>query len=218
MTIRHHLTEDMLMAYSAGALPEAFALVVATHVSLCDECRARVAAFDALGGAVIEDVAADMAADMAPGSLDACMARIGTTPQANGRAPRRGSGILPAPLVDYVGGNLDAVKWRPLGMGVRQAILRTSDTGASVRLLAIPGGMAMPDHSHSGLELTLVLQGAFRDLTDRFSRGDVEVAEASLEHTPVAEAGQTCICLAATMGPLKFTALLPRLAQSFFRI
>ncbi len=214
MTIRHHLSEEILMAYSAGDLPEAFALVVASHVSLCDECRSRAEAFDALGGAVVEDTLADMAAD----SLAACMARISTIPQANGRAPRRGDGVLPAPLIDYVGSGLAAVKWRPLGLGAKQAILRTSDTGASVRLLAIPGGVAMPDHGHSGLELTLVLQGAFRDEEARFGRGDIEMADASVAHTPVAEAGQTCICLAATSGPLKFNALLPRLAQSFFRI
>ncbi len=214
MTIRHHLSEDILMAYAAGDLPEAFALVVATHVSLCDECRARSEAFDALGGAVVEDIVAEMAST----SLEACMARIGTMPQANGRAPRRSNGILPAPLVDYVGGGLGAVKWRPLGLGARQAILQTSDSGASVRLLAIPGGVAMPDHSHNGLELTLVLQGAFRDANDRFGRGDIEIADDNVEHTPVAEAGQVCICLAATQGPLKFNALLPRLAQTFFRI
>jgi len=214
MTIRHHLTDQMLMAYSSGDLPEGFALVVATHISMCDECRARAETFDTLGGAVVED----MAVDMAEGSLAACMARIETMPQANAHAPRRGHGILPAPLVDYVGGGLDAVKWRPLGPGAKQAILRTSDTGVMVRLLSIPGGVAMPDHSHRGVELTLVLHGAFRDQTDRFVVGDVEVADDSLEHTPVAEAGQTCICLAATEGPLRFNTLLPRLAQSFFRI
>lgn len=214
MTIRHHLTEQMLMAYAAGTLPEAFALVAATHVSMCDECRARTQVYDTLGGAVVEDTVADMA----EGSLAACMARIDTLPQANAHSPRRAHGILPAPLVDYVGGGLEAVKWRPLGLGARQAILRTSDKGASVRLLYIPGGVAMPDHSHRGVELTLVLQGAFRDQTDRFGVGDVEVADDSLEHTPVAEAGQTCICLAATEGPLRFNTLMPRLAQSFFRI
>ena len=31
MTIRHHLSDPLLMAYSAGQLPEAFSLVVATH-------------------------------------------------------------------------------------------------------------------------------------------------------------------------------------------
>lgn len=214
MTIKHHLSDDLLMAYSAGDLPEAFNLVIATHVSLCDECRAQLEAYDALGGAVIEE----QVAEMSMGSLEACLARIEGLPQANARAPRRGNGIFPAPLVDYIGGGLDAVKWRPLGLGARQAILKMGDNGASVRLLSIPGGTAMPDHGHSGLEMTLVLQGAFRDEGDRFGRGDIEVADDSLEHTPIAEPGETCICLAATQGPLRFNRLIPRLAQPFFRI
>lgn len=212
--IRHHLSDELLMAYAASGLPEAFNLVIAAHLSLCDECRARSMTFDALGGAVLDDQVADMAA----GSLDACLARIGALPQASARAPRRSDPTLPAPLLDYVGDGLDSVKWRPMGMGVRQAILPTGDKGASARLLYIPAGAAVPDHGHNGLELTLVLQGAFRDHTDRFGRGDIEIADPSVEHTPVAEAGDACICLAATQGSLKFNALLPRLAQPFFRI
>ncbi|MFN3723056.1 MAG: ChrR family anti-sigma-E factor [Paracoccaceae bacterium] len=214
MIIKHHISDELLMAHAAAELPEAFNLVIATHLSICDECRARSMAFDALGGAVIEDSTCDMSA----GSLEDCLSRIATMPQIDAPAPRAANGILPAPLLDYVGGGLDAVKWRPLGMGVRQAILRTGDKGASARLLYIPAGAAMPDHGHRGVELTLVLQGAFRDEVDRFGRGDVEIADASVEHTPIAEAGEDCICLAATQGALKFSALLPRLAQPFFRI
>ncbi len=214
MTIKHHLSDELLMAYAAADLPEAFNLLIATHVSMCDECRARSMAFDALGGAVIEDDFCEMSDD----SLQACLARIDTLPQANARALHRSDGLLPAPLMDYVGGGLGSVKWRPLGLGARQAILRTSDKGASARLLFIPGGAAMPDHGHNGLELTLVLKGAFRDEGDRFGPGDIEIADPTVQHTPVAEAGEVCICLAATQGPLKFNALLPRLAQPFFRI
>jgi len=214
MKIKHHLSDELLMAYAAAELPEAFNLVVAAHLSLCDECRARSMAFDALGGAVIED----STCDMAQGSLDACLARISGISQIDVTPPRRSDSVLPAPLLDYVGGSLEATKWRSLGMGVRQSILQTGDKGASARLLYIPAGAAMPDHGHRGLELTLVLQGAFRDEVDRFGRGDVEIADASVEHTPVAEAGEPCICLAATQGSLKFNALLPRLAQPFFRI
>lgn len=214
MTIRHHLTDDLILAYSAGDLPEAFSLVIAAHVSMCDECRARVEAFDALGGAVLDHDAAPMS----EGSLAACMARIEGLPQANARSLRRGDGVFPAPLVDYVGGGLSSVRWRPLGLGASQAILKMGDDGASVRLLSIPGGVAMPDHGHRGLEMTLVLKGAFRDENDHFGPGDIEVADDSLEHTPVAEPGETCICLAATQGPLRFNSLIPRLAQPFFRI
>ncbi len=102
-------------------------------------------------------------------------------------------------------------------MGVRQAILPTSKE-ASARLLFIPAGQAVPDHGHRGTELTLVLQGAFSDSTDRFGPGDLEIANEDLEHTPVAEAGADCICLAATDAPLRFTSLIPRLVQPFFRI
>ncbi|RMH44225.1 MAG: transcriptional regulator, partial [Alphaproteobacteria bacterium] len=47
---------------------------------------------------------------------------------------------------------------------------------------------------------------------------DIEVADASLEHTPVADEGEPCICLAATDAPLRFHGLIPRLLQPIFRI
>lgn len=210
--IKHHLTEPLLMAYSAGTLPEAFSLAVAAHVSLCDECRARLGALDAMGGSLI---GAAPPVAMAQGSLDATLARIANMPAAP-RATRK-RGVLPAPIQDYVGGDLEAVKWRPVGMGVKQAILPTS-RDATARLLFIPAGAAMPDHGHRGTELTLVLQGAFEDETDRFGTGDIEIADQDVHHTPVADIGADCICLAVTDAPLRFRRLLPRLAQPFLRI
>ena len=211
-TIRHHVSDRLLMAYATGSLPEAFGLVIATHLSLCDECRARLGAFDAVGGLVVEGCEAEMAA----GSLDACLARLGVQERRVAR-PQSKPGVFPQPLRDKVGGDASAVRWRPLGMGVRQAILPTSDS-ATARLLYIPAGAAVPDHGHKGTELTLVLQGAFSDATDRFGRGDLEIADEDLKHTPVAEAGQDCICLAATDAPLRFTGLIPRMLQPIFRI
>ena len=210
MTIRHHISDQLLMAYSAGQLPEAFNLVVAVHLSMCDDCKARLGAFDAVGGALLGECDA---VAMSDDSLAATMARL----TRNTAPTRRATGNRPAPLMDYIGGDLAAVKWRPLGMGVRQAILRT-DKSATARLLYIPAGQPVPDHGHRGTELTLVLQGAFRDETDHFGPGDLEIADEDLNHQPVADAGVDCICLAATDAPLRFNGLLPRLAQPFFRI
>lgn len=211
--IRHHLSDALLMAYSAGTLPEAFSLAVATHVSMCDECRARLGAFDTLGGVMMETCER---AELAPDSLEMTLARIsGMAPAAPARPPR--SGVLPGPVQDYVGGDLDAVNWKPVGMGVKQALLQTSPE-ARARLLYIPAGSAVPDHGHRGLELTLVLRGAYTDEIDRFGPGDIEIAGEDLAHAPVAEAGNDCICLAATDAPLRFSGLVPRLAQPFLRI
>lgn len=212
MTIRHHLSDQLMMAYAAGSLPEAFNLIVATHVSLCDECRARLSGYDALGGVVMEQGAG---VDMAAGALEAVMNRA-AQPEVR-RSPVRVSTVFPEPLVGYIGGDLDRVKWRNIGMGVKQAILPTGK-GASARLLFIPAGKAVPDHGHRGTELTLVLQGAFSDETDRFGRGDLEIADQAMNHTPMADAGMDCICLAVTDAPLRFNTLIPRLLQPLFRI
>lgn len=215
-TIKHHLNDALLMAYSAGNLPEAFSLTVAAHISMCDECRARLQAFDTVGGALLDECDN---ASLAEDSFEATLARIDglSPPETEKIGITRKCGVLPSPLDSYVGGDLDSVNWRPLGMGVRQAILPT-DKDATARLLFIPAGVAVPDHGHHGTELTLVLKGAFSDEHDRFARGDVEIANENVHHTPVADVSEDCICLAATDARLRFRSFLPRIAQPFLRI
>jgi len=215
--IRHHISPALLTAYAAGTLPEAFSLVVAAHLSMCDACRAEAESLDGVGGVLMDDLAG---VGMEASALDAVMARIeaASADEPAERAPIRVSGgVLPGPVRDYIGGDLEAVKWKSVGMGVKQAVLKTSDK-ASARLLYIPAGAAMPEHSHRGMELTLVLSGAFEDESDRFGPGDVEIADDEVDHTPVADVGADCICLAATEGKLRFKSWLPRLAQPFVGI
>ncbi len=213
-TIRHHLSDKLLMAYSAGTLPEAFSLAVAAHISMCDECRARLASFDAVGGALMEDCGDAALSDTA---FQDTLALIDAADLTASEPTQTAAGTLPRPVQDYIGGDLDAVKWKSVGMGVKQAILPTSKD-ATARLLYIPAGAAVPDHGHRGTELTLVLQGAFADEVDRFGPGDIEIAGEDLDHTPVAEIGADCICLAVTDAPLRFRGFLPRIAQPFLRI
>lgn len=213
--INHHLTDALLMSYAAGTLDEGFSLVVATHISLCDECRARLESFEAVGGALVDECEAISVSEDA---LDATFALIDSQPAEIATPVRsRPDNVFPMPLQKYVGGDLDDVRWRPVGGGVMQAVLKTTGTG-KVRLLSIPGGTAMPDHGHRGLELTMVLKGAFEDEDGFFSRGDVEVANEDLHHTPVAVAGEDCVCLAVTDAPLRFKGIVPRIAQPFLGI
>ncbi|MFW5654595.1 MAG: ChrR family anti-sigma-E factor [Roseicyclus sp.] len=212
-SITHHIPDDLLMRYAAGALPQAFDLVVASHVSLSDDARARLGGFEAVGGAVLADMEE---AEIAGDSLERTLARIGAGMPRAERAPVE-RGIFPEPLRKLVGGDETAVPWRGLGRGTKQCVLHAED-GASARLLYIPAGQAMPEHGHRGMELTLVLKGAYRDESDRFGRGDVEFADEQMDHTPVAEQGEDCICLIATESRLRFKGLLPRIAQPFIGI
>jgi len=209
-SISHHIPDAMLAAYAAGTLPHAFSVVVATHVSMCDQCRAALEAHQAVGGALIEESDRVAVADTMKSDLFAQLdAPFRPTPTYERH------GIYPGPVVEALKGK--APRWKKLGAGVCQDIL-SHDANGSIRLLYIPPGQAVPDHGHNGLELTLVLQGSFTDETGRFGIGDVEVADETLEHTPIADQGAPCICLAATDAPLRFRAMIPRLLQPIFRI
>ncbi|MCF2905174.1 ChrR family anti-sigma-E factor [Octadecabacter sp. CECT 8868] len=209
-TITHHPSDALLAAYAGGSLPQPFALAVAAHISLCLDCRATYEAHLVSGGAVLEMSNTEaVSADLKSNVLDLLDAPVAAKP-----AYQR-SGVFPGPVMEALKGK--PPRWKSLGMGVRQSILSDGRDG-SVRLLYIPPGRAVPDHSHNGLELTLVLQGSFSDETGRFGVGDLEVADHTLEHTPVADPGAPCICLAATDAPLRFNSFIPRLLQPFFRI
>lgn len=224
MSIRHHPTDDLLLAYAAGNLREGWSLAVATHLSLCHACRLRDAQLAAIGGAALEDITDTAIADNA---LADCLARLDGEARDAMDAPAVypaaiGGAAFPRPLYDYAGGDIDSIRWSMVGGGIRQRLLHfTSDAradGVRARLVRIEPGASVPEHGHRGLELTLVLAGSFDDGNHDYRRGDIEVADEGVRHTLVAGYGEPCICLAVTDAPLMFRGWLPRLAQRFAKI
>ncbi len=142
--------------------------------------------------------------------------RLGTPEAVSDPQPR--TAILPKPLRDYVGGDIDSVRWKALGKGAAQLRLKTGDGETQVRLLRIPAGKPVPEHSHRGRELTVVLTGAFHDGETLFERGDVEDADDSIQHIPTATMDADCICLAVTEAPLRFRSWIVRALQPILGI
>ncbi len=220
MSIHHHPSEELLLDYAAGALGEAWSLAVATHLALCPACRRTVGRMEAVGGKLLDDIAPQPLTDSA---RDAVMARLDEPvgkPESIAPAAPAGGSVphLPRPLRDYVGGDTDAVAWRRLGLGAYQALILTGDDNVTARLLRIPAGKPVPTHTHNGLELTLVLCGAFSDATGHYGRGDLQEADENLEHRPHATPEEDCICLAVTDAPLRFSSFAARMVQPFIGI
>ncbi|MBV7409362.1 ChrR family anti-sigma-E factor [Maritimibacter sp. DP1N21-5] len=214
MNVTHHISDAVMAAYATGSLSQAFSLVVATHVSMCDDCRAALEAHEAAGGVVLDGIGETALT----GNLRArVMAALDDPAERfDMEAPAIDAfDVYPAPVAQALRGQ--GPKWKRLGGGVRQCIL-SADNEGSARLLYIPAGRPVPEHTHGGLELTLVLQGGFSDATGHFGVGDVEQADGDLEHIPTADEGVDCICLAATDAPLRFHGLVPRILQPFFAI
>ena len=207
----HHPSEEMLLGYAAGSLNEPVSLLVATHLALCPDCRREVAAYEMLGGEELEGQSpVTMASDSLVRVLD--LLDEPEAPAKSSWPAQTGTGDLrlPQPLRGYVSGSLDSLDWRQRG-GIAEASLLPDQNSFKTRLMRIKPKTAIPEHSHHGAEYTLVLAGGFSDHTGHFLRGDVAIADPEVQHRPVADAGEDCICLAVTDAPLRFTGTFVRL-------
>ena len=217
MSLSHHPSEALLLDYALGSLAEGWSLAVATHLSLCPLCRQEVAEMEALGGALMDDCPPTATGD---DLWQQVMARLDAPATALDAPapPPCATAILPAPLRGYTGADADQLTWRRLGLGAEQVVLKTRQPGTSARLLRIAPGQRVPAHSHAGLEVTVVLSGAFSDETGRYGRGDFQELSNEIEHQPRVDGGEPCICLAITDAPLRFKSLAAKLAQPLLGI
>lgn len=201
MNPRHHPSPDILAAYAAGTLAPGFGLVVGAHVETCAECRKNVAAYEAASGKALEALPQEAVASDA---LARVMARI--------EAPAKTVSADTRPLLERL--PLKPRRW--VAPGVWVAAVDTPHAAEDrVYLLSVAPGMPTARHEHSGAEFCTVLQGAYRDEVGVFRAGDFAAAEHDLNHQPVVEGDEPCVCLFATEGRLKPQGLIGKLAFAF---
>ncbi|MFN0263620.1 ChrR family anti-sigma-E factor [Tepidamorphus sp. 3E244] len=221
MSVSHHLDDATVLRYAAGDLDEAFAIVVSSHLTMCDTCRNAVRAAEDMGGELMERCEPT---SVEPGSFDALMNRLATVNdddaiRISGRVARDPGSDVPAPLARHVGKSLDGIAWKTIAPGVRKHDIALDTDGKSrLYMLSIGPGRAMPEHGHGGDEMTLILSGAYRDEFGRFAAGDIADLDEHVEHEPVVEQDAPCICLVATEAPTRFRGLLMRLLQPIFGV
>lgn len=211
MTINHHPDIATLMAFSAGTLDEPYAAVIATHLAMSEGGRDTVRVMDTIGGALL---ASEPAAPMSAGGLDRL---LGAVDEQSIVVKDRREADVPAPLARYLPNGLEGVRWKWTGPGVASADLKTSNSGRSrLMLLRVGAGRRVPEHSHGGQELTLIIKGAYKDRFGVFAPGDIADHDEDVEHQPIAEPGEDCICMVAVDAPLSFRSRLIRTLQPLF--
>ncbi|MBB5661849.1 putative transcriptional regulator [Rhizobium leguminosarum] len=216
--IEHHLDYDMLQQYAAGTLAEGWSVAVATHLALCPACRSKLSVLESVGGYFIDNETADLSEVSQSWEILKAKIEAGQIDKVVPIKKRSSSDTTyPEPLKTYIDA-AGGLKWRQFGRSAAQMMIPTGDETTTVRLLKIPAGQPVPEHSHRGVELTLVLDGSFSDEVSTFARGDIEMADDGLMHQPKADADRDCICLAVTEAPLRFKSRFLRLIQPLLGI
>jgi putative transcriptional regulator len=217
MTIQHHPSDMLLGAFAAGTLDLGQHVAVATHLAGCAQCRSFVRAMEEVGGALIDRMPP---AEMPGDAFSRVEARLGgSAAPMSVRAPvaRGETGEVPG-LPGFVRRyRFESWRWVAPKVHVRPIKLPEASDTRVFLLKSGPGTKMMP-HTHTGLEMTCVLVGAFRHDGGYFGPGDFDLGDELVEHEPLVEAVGDCICLVAMQGRLRLQGFVGRLIQPFVRL
>jgi putative transcriptional regulator len=203
--------ESLVAQYASGDLGFGMSVLMASFITLSPAARQQLDTLEQLNGVLLDEAEE---VSMSDDALDAILGKLDTVEEeADTLVAFEHNADLPSPLRAILDTPIEESKWRFAYPGVRQVNLPVGDSGESVKLLKIKPGKAAPRHTHSGIEATLVLRGAFRDGNRLYERGELALADQHIQHRPRAEGDEDCICLAVTDGALRFTDSLGRIAR-----
>ncbi len=212
MSAKSEDTLDLLLAqYVAGKLPLPVHALIGGHIELNPSSQAVVRQFE-------ESAAAQLAASdgFDVTNRDAMFREIvNSAPQHFGFSSAAACPVVPRALQRFSGYDAATMPWKTKLPGYREALVGEID-GCEAKFLWIRPGRAMPNHTHEGSELTLVLEGSFADEDGVYRRGDISAADETIDHRPVAGEGVPCICFAVTTAPLKLTGSFRQLFSDVF--
>ncbi len=221
--VKYHPGMMLMEQYVEGTLSAEVALAVATHIDLCPHCQhlcqdlhndhgsqlAKLTPDNTDNSEDFAQMLAFITAQQPEAKVTATSERESVKVTINDREFQ-----VPRALSRLVALHS---KWLQLG-GIATAKLPAGDK-THVSLLYIDKGTEVPNHSHLGMEMTLVLSGRIYDENGAYGAGDLLINSPDDTHTPHTRADEDCLCLSVLSAPLKFNKGLVRLLnplQQFF--
>jgi putative transcriptional regulator len=209
--VKYHPTLELLEQYIEASLAPELSLAVAAHLDLCPHCQRIKMDLEAEAGAALINLPE---ADSAETDWQQMLSFITAQPEVAVKLEQRqpfslqiqnSEILLPASLKPLMQNKL---KWLNLG-GISTAKLAGEDQH-NVSLLYIRKDSEVPQHTHLGLEITLVLKGKIYDESGCYGEGDLLINTPDHTHTP-RTMSEDCLCLSVLTAPLKFKKGLTRL-------
>jgi len=98
--------------------------------------------------------------------------------------------------------NIDMGKTANIGK-LSRTRLQLNENEIHSNLLHINAGGGVPEHTHKGFELTVLLDGSFTDHNGEYNKGDFIMLDGTFTHNPMSEKG--CLCYTVANDALHFT-------------
>jgi putative transcriptional regulator len=218
MIVRHHPDDALLAAFAAGTLDLGQHVAIATHLTSCPQCRAWTRSMEHIGGTVLASLPPSAMAQDARARVEARLNDTSEVIEPASHASEATAPDLPKTLPAFVRRyRFGDWHWVAPRLSLRPIAL-PAPSATRVFLLRSDPGMRMLQHSHTGIEMTCVLSGAFSHEGGEFGPGDFDLGDGTVDHRPFVGPGEECVCLVAMQGDLRLNGLLGRLMQPFVRL
>lgn len=224
--IKFHPAPDLIEQFVTGTLAPAESLMVSAHCDMCNRCRDLVEEKTAENATNYLEL--ESAIESYDPQFDLMLANITQQPAAE--APQwstTGSSAreVPCTFIELDGKVFDLPKtlqrlvrkkgnWSPLVGKLWQAPVDIGYDGVANFIYMEKGG-TVPEHTHRGSELTLVINGEFSDGMSEYDSGDFIYMNGEHTHAPTSNAQEGCLVFSIVDKPLHFTSGIARLLNPF---
>ncbi len=206
---------DALMAeFVSGTLPTPLQVLLASHLEMNKSNSEWVSNLEALAGLELADIE-----PVALSDRDAMLARILTSNTGQESVSEVATeDETPDSLRRFIGSTVSDIPWKRNRFANIDEVKLGELDGCKATLFRLQAGQGVPHHTHDGTEITLVLRGAFSDGTGHYKKGQISIADGTVDHRPIADEDEDCICFAVTDAPLRLTGPLGRFIAPFIRV
>ena len=215
--INFHPDSNLMSEYSAGSLPLAQSACVSIHLNYCNSCQRQSQRLQQVGSGLFERLSPQQVDDSL---LDSVLARLDEEPTltygSDGHS-QESEYSYPALVQRLMAGDYADLEWKRVSGDLQVSQLRTGDRDHEFALYHIKAGGSIPQHTHRGTELTLVLEGSFSDEAGVYHRGDFLIRDAEDKHSPTAAMTADCVCIGVLDAPIRFTGWKFRLLNPFLK-
>lgn len=214
--IKHHPKFELIQSFVNGDLPASLSAAIAIHADMCPLCQKQIAqlteqtaevSFEEayLDRFIVDDIDSNAESGLAEIDFDDMVAQITQSNAIDEVEPliekavtfKGKSYTLPKAMNKMVMG-------KTVHMGkLSRARIQLNENEIHTSLLEIEPGGGVPQHTHKGFELTLLLDGSFNDEKGEYVKGDFIMLDGSNTHNPVSDGG--CLCYTVANDALHFT-------------
>lgn len=212
--IKHHPKFELIQSFVNGDLPASLSAGISIHASMCPTCQQKISLltdqvaelnFDESatniahsgGDLVAEGILAMNFDDMINGITDSDAIDVMQPVETKTISFKDKSYELPSVL-----NNMMLGKTAHIGKLARKRV-QLDENEIHTNLLHMEPSGSVPQHTHKGFELTLLLEGSFHDEKGEYVKGDFIMLDGEHLHNPISSSG--CLCYTVANDAMHFT-------------